>query len=83
MSRDPLEIMEEILGTLEKKGRALSLNEIAQETGIHNVTVRKYVRIIERIRQEPTVEVIRTNHSIIVRVINRPVRERRVEVYEG
>jgi len=67
MRRDPIEIMEKMLKVLES-GRYFSMNELAQETGLHNVTVRKYVRIIEMVRKEPKVEVIKTRHSIIIRI---------------
>ena len=67
MRRDPLEIMEKMLKTLEG-GHIFSINELAHETGLHNITVRKYVRIIELVRKEPDVEVIKTRHSIIIRV---------------
>ncbi len=66
MRRDPLEIMQKMLRALES-GRCFSVNELAQETGLHNVTVRKYVRIIEVVRKEPALEVIKTRHSIIIR----------------
>ena len=68
MRKDPLEIIEEIFNALERKGRAFSINELSQETGIHNVTIRKYIRIIETVRKEPRVEVIKTRHSIILRI---------------
>ena len=67
MRKDPLEIIEEIFNAIEK-GRPFSMNELAKETGLHNVTVRKYIRLIEVVRKEPTIEVIRTTHSIILRV---------------
>jgi predicted transcriptional regulator len=67
MKRDPLEIMLEVLKTLEK-GRPLSINELSKQTGIHNVTVRKYIRIIEIVRREPEIDIIKTNHSIILRM---------------
>ena len=67
MNRDPLEIMMEILDELEK-GRALSINEVSKRTGIHNVTVRKYIKIIEVVRKEPEIEIIRTGHSTILRI---------------
>ncbi len=67
MRRDPLEIMERMLKALETR-RVFSVNELAGATGLHNVTVRKYVRIIEMVRKEPSVEVIKTRHSIIIRV---------------
>jgi len=66
MRKDPLEIMEEIFSALEK-GRPFSINELSKETGIHNITIRKYIRIIETVRSEGGVEVIRTSHSIILR----------------
>ena len=69
MKRDPLEIMKEILAILEKqRDEALSLNAISEKTGIHNITVRRYVKIIEMVRSEPEIEVIRTKHSIILRI---------------
>ena len=67
MKRDPLDIMLEMLKVLER-GRPLSINQLAHETGLHNVTVRKYVKIIEVVRREPQVEIIKTGHSIIVRM---------------
>ena len=68
MRRDPLEILGEILRLLEESNEALSLNSIAERTGIHNVTVKKYVRMIELVRKEPEIEIIRTRHSVIIRV---------------
>jgi response regulator of citrate/malate metabolism len=69
MKRDPLEIMREILAILEKqRNEAMSLNAISEKTGIHNVTVRRYVEIIQMVRDEPEIEIIRTGHSIIVRI---------------
>ena len=69
MKRDPLEIMREILTLLEKqRNEAMSLNAISEKTGIHNVTVRRYVEIIQLVRNEPGIEIIRTGHSIIVRI---------------
>lgn len=67
MRRDPFVIMNEIFKALEE-GNACTLNELSKETGLHNVTVRKYIQIIEMVRREPTVEIIKTNHSIIVRI---------------
>jgi predicted AAA+ superfamily ATPase len=69
MRKDPLEIMEEIMRALEKRREeAFSINELSKETGIHNMTIRKYVRIIETVRREPRMEVIKTKHSIILRI---------------
>jgi response regulator of citrate/malate metabolism len=76
MRRDPLEIMEKILGMLEKEREAMSINQISKRTGIHNVTVRRYVKIIKMVRDEP-LDIIRTKHSIILRCEKRrrPPRE--------
>jgi DNA-binding IclR family transcriptional regulator len=68
MRRDPVMIMKEILSLLEDEEDALSLNAISERTGIHNLTVRRYVRIIEMVRREPEIEVIKTKHSIIIRM---------------
>ena len=67
MNRDPLEIIEELFEVLEK-GRPLSINEVSKRTGIHNVTIRKYIKIIELIRKEPEIEIIKTRHSTILRI---------------
>ncbi len=67
MRKDPLLIMEEILGILERSSCAMSVNAIAQKTGLHNITVKRYVRIIQRV-QGDKVEVIRTGSSLILRI---------------
>ncbi|MBN2101963.1 MAG: hypothetical protein JW716_03775 [Candidatus Aenigmarchaeota archaeon] len=67
MRKDPLVIMEEILGILERSRCAMSVNAIARETGLHNVTVKRYVEIIERV-QGDRVEIIKTTRSVILRV---------------
>ena len=67
MRKDPLAIMIEIMNALES-GRPFSINGLSKETGIHNVTIRKYVRIIETVRNEQQLEVIKTSHSIILRI---------------
>ncbi len=66
MKRDPLSIIEEMFSCLEE-GRPFSINEMAKKTGIHNITIRRYVRIIERVKSKPKIEIIKTNHSIILR----------------
>jgi response regulator of citrate/malate metabolism len=83
MKRDPLEIMQAILRVLEERHEAMTMNQIAQTTGIHNITVRRYVQMIEMVRQEPTIEVIKTNHSVIVRVIKQGGAVVREEVSYG
>ena len=67
MRKDPLEIIEAMFKALET-GRPFSINELAKETGMHNITVKKYIKIIQVVRKEPSVEVIRTRHSIILRI---------------
>jgi predicted transcriptional regulator len=67
MRKDPLEIMEAILHALEK-GRPCSVNELSKQTKLHYVTVRRYVRILELVRKEPEIEIIRTRHSVILRL---------------
>ncbi len=75
MRRDPLEIIEQMFKILEKERQAMSINQIAKKTGLHNVTVKRYVKIIQTIREEPELDVIRTRHSIILRVEKRQRRE--------
>jgi response regulator of citrate/malate metabolism len=78
MRRDPLEIMERIIRMLEKEREAMSINQIAQRTGLHNVTVRRYVRIMKIVKQEP-MEIIKTRHSIILRCEKPRAREKEPE----
>lgn len=70
MRKDPLEIIEKILDALEHNSPC-SLNELSKRTKLHYVTVRRYVRIIELVREEPEIEVIHTRHSIILRARKR------------
>ncbi|MBI4181355.1 MAG: hypothetical protein HY520_00095 [Candidatus Aenigmarchaeota archaeon] len=67
MRRDPLEIMEKILAALEK-GQPRSMHALCQETKLHYVTVRRYVQIIELVSREPEIEVIKTGHTVILRI---------------
>jgi len=81
MRRDPLEIIQEMFKILEKEHEAMSINQIAKKTGMHNITVKRYVELIEMIRDEPTVEVIKTGHSIIVRIQSSQAKKiRRFEI---
>lgn len=68
MRRNPVEIMRKMLRILEQEHEAMSINQIAKRTGLHNVTVRRYVRIIEMVKKEPRIDVIKTKHSIIIRI---------------
>ena len=72
MKRNPLQIIEQMFKCLEE-GRPFSINEMSKQTGIHNITIRRYVRIIERVRSEPRVEIIKTSHSIILRIENKRI----------
>ena len=67
MRKDPLEIIEELFKALES-GRPFSLNELSKETGIHNITIRRYIKLIEVVRKEPKIEIIKTRHAVIVRM---------------
>lgn len=67
MRRDPIEIIEKMFNALER-GRPCSINELSKETGIHNITIRRYIRLIEIVREEPKIEIIKTRHSIILRI---------------
>lgn len=71
MRRNPVEIMRKMLRILEQEHEAMSINQIAKRTGLHNVTVRRYIRIIELVKEEPKIDVIKTRHSIILRIEKR------------
>ena len=62
-----MEIITKIFEALER-GRPFSINELSQETGIHNITIRRYIKLIEIVREEPKIKIIKTRHSIIIRV---------------
>jgi response regulator of citrate/malate metabolism len=79
MRRNPVEIMRKMLRILEQEHEAMSINQIAKRTGLHNVTVRRYIRIIELVKEEPKIDVIKTRHSIILRIEK---RERRKQEHE-
>lgn len=74
MKRDPIEILEQMFEALER-GRPFSLNELSKETGIHSITLKRYIRLVKIVRQEPELEVIRTKHSVIVRLRKSPTTE--------
>jgi len=76
MRRDPLEIIEKLFECLEREREALSINQLAKLTGLHNVTVKRYVQLIEMVRDEPGLDIIRTKHSIILRVEKRKIKGR-------
>ncbi len=78
MKKDPLLIIREIFAALES-GRPFSLNQLSEETGLHNVTVRKYIKMIEFVRHEPSVEVIRTRSAVIVRCQRQVIRRAAVK----
>jgi response regulator of citrate/malate metabolism len=70
MRKDPLEIISAMFDMLEKE-EAVSINSMAKKTGIHNITIKRYIEIIRVIRNEPEIEIINTGHSIIMRVKRR------------
>jgi len=74
MRRDPLEIIERLISILQKEKRPMTINQLAKCSGIHNITVKKYIRIIQIIKQEPDIDVINTNHSIIIRVARKKTK---------
>ena len=67
MNRDPFEILEKIFAALEKD-HAYTMNELSKATGVHYVTIKRYIRLIETVKKEPELEVIKTRHSIILRL---------------
>jgi hypothetical protein len=70
MRKDPLEIISAMFDMLEKE-EAVSINSMSKKTGIHNITIKRYIEIIRVIRNEPEIEIINTGHSIIMRVKRR------------
>jgi len=66
MKRDPLTIVEQLFKCLHE-GRPFSINELSKETGIHCITIKRYIKLIKTVREEPELEIIRTKHSVIIR----------------
>jgi hypothetical protein len=67
MNRDPLEIIESIFEALDKGG-AFTVNSLSKETGLHCLTVKRYIKLIKVIKREPEVEIIKTGRSVIIRI---------------
>ncbi|MFH1294355.1 MAG: hypothetical protein ABIH90_00245 [Candidatus Aenigmatarchaeota archaeon] len=77
MKRDPIAILEQMFEALER-GKPFTLNELSHETGIHCITLKRYIRLVKIVRREPELEIIRTRHSVIVRM-QKPASSRREE----
>ena len=66
MKRDPIEIVEDIFNVLER-GKPLSINELSQATGLHYVTIKKYIKLITMVKEGPDLEVVKTARSVILK----------------
>ena len=52
-------------------GNVLSIHELAKRTGLHYVTVKKYIKLIETMEKMPKIEIIKSNSTTLVRLGNR------------
>jgi DNA-binding transcriptional regulator YhcF (GntR family) len=61
----------EKIQTALSSGNVLSIHELAKKTGLHYVTVKKYIKLIEIMEKMPKIEIIKSNSTTLVRLGNR------------
>jgi len=49
-------------------GVAFSIHELSQKTGLHYITVKKYIKLIEAMKEMPDIEIIKSNKTTLVRM---------------
>lgn len=65
--QNQLNILEKIREALSD-GTILSINELSKKTGLHYLTVKRYLKLIEKMKKMPEIEIIRSNSTTLVRV---------------
>jgi len=68
MPQDAMRTIGKIEKTLLETGRPLSITKIAQKTGLHYTTVKRYVMLLESVKKMPMIEVIGTEGITLVRL---------------
>jgi hypothetical protein len=49
-------------------GVVLSIHELSQKTGLHYTTVKKYIKLIDFIKQMQDIEIIESHKTTLVRI---------------
>jgi len=62
-----INILEKILEALAD-GTILSINELSKKTGLHYLTVKRYLKLIEKMKKMPEIEIIKSNSTTLVRI---------------
>ena len=67
MQLNQITILEKIQNALSS-GQVLSVHQLSKRTGLHFVTVKKYIKLIETMEQMPDIEVIKSTKTTLVRL---------------
>lgn len=68
MPQNPLEVIGKIEKTLLERGRPMSINKLAKETGLHYTTIKRYVMLLEAVKKMPFLEIIVGEGTTLVRL---------------
>ena len=69
MQLNQITILEKIQNALSS-GNVLSIHELSKKTGLHYITVKKYIKLIETMKKMPEIEIIKSNSTTLVRLEN-------------
>jgi response regulator of citrate/malate metabolism len=67
MLLNQIKILKKIQNALHS-GDTLSIHELSKRSGLHYVTVKKYIKLIETMKKMPGIEVIKSNSTTLVRL---------------
>lgn len=67
MQLNQIKILEKIQNALST-GNAFSIHELSKKTGLHYVTVKKYIKLIEIMKKMPEIEIIKSNSTTLIRM---------------
>jgi len=69
MQLNQITILKKIQNALSS-GNAISVHELSKRTGLHYITVKKYIKLIETMKKMPEIEIIKSNSTTLVRLGN-------------
>jgi response regulator of citrate/malate metabolism len=69
MRINQIKILEKIQSVLSS-GNVFSVHELSKKTGLHYVTVKKYIKLIETMKKMPEIEIIKSNSTTLIRLDN-------------
>jgi len=69
MKLNQITILEKIQSVLSS-GKAVSVHELSKKTGLHYLTVKRYIKLIQTMKKMPEIEIIKSNSTTLVRMGN-------------